>query len=78
MLKCHVDPNEPLPFEGSVLLVTGTSLDQVREDLMNDPYAKQKVWDMNQVRNTLRIEAECLRYRLSPSKQPYHKARKSS
>ena len=42
------DGNDGKPF-GSVVLVNGSSVDQVRESILQDPYVKAQVWDPSTV-----------------------------
>lgn len=46
MVERHPEEGEGVPFKGSMMIYTGESIEDVRETLMKDIYAKSGVWDL--------------------------------
>ncbi|KAG2417072.1 hypothetical protein HFD88_008290 [Aspergillus terreus] len=46
MVERHPEEGEGVPFKGSMMIYTGDSIEDVRETLMKDIYAKSGVWDL--------------------------------
>lgn len=46
MVGRHPEEGEGVPFKGSMMIYTGESVEDVRENLMKDIYASSGVWDL--------------------------------
>ncbi|PYI26778.1 hypothetical protein BP00DRAFT_430011 [Aspergillus indologenus CBS 114.80] len=46
MVDAHPEEGKPLSFKGSMIVVTGETVEEVHELINNDIYAKSGVWDL--------------------------------
>ncbi|KAL5356304.1 hypothetical protein BJX96DRAFT_142614 [Aspergillus floccosus] len=46
MVERHPEEGEGVSFKGSMMIYTGESIEDVRENLMKDIYASSGVWDL--------------------------------